>query len=411
MSDSETLVILGAGHAGGRAAAALRKKGYEGRIQLVGDETDPPYERPPLSKEALTEGADPLVNRINDEAFYRDNAIELLLGQRAEALDPAARHVTLERGTELGFDRLIFATGCRARTLPLPGAEHARVLTLRSAADCRRLAPLLKPGAKVVLIGGGFIGLEIAAGAAKLGCEVTVLEAQQNLLERALAPRVGAFMGKLHRDAGVDIATGVEVEQIVHGDSGSAVELADGRRFDADLVVLGVGAALNDEIARAGGLACDNGILVDAACRTAAEGVYAIGDVTHHENTHLARRVRLESWENAEIQADVVAQTILGEEAACSSVPWFWTDQHGVNLQLLGYGEIWDEEILRGDPEEGAFTALYLRDGRIVMAALANAGRERRPLKQLIEARAEVPAAQLAGSETSLRDLAKALKK
>lgn len=411
MSDSETLVILGAGHAGGRAAAALRKKGYQGRIQLVGDETDPPYERPPLSKEALTEGADPLINRINDEAFYRDNAIELLLGKAAESLDLSQRRVTLNGGTALPYDRLIVATGCRARSIPLPGAEHERVLTLRSAADCRRLAPLLKPGARVVLIGGGFIGLEVAAGAAKLGCDVTVLEAQANLLERVLAPRVAAFMAKLHSDAGIKLVTGAEVEEIVHGSAGSAVKLADGRSFDADVTILGVGAELNDELARGAGLACDNGILVDAACRTAAEGVYAIGDVTHHENAHLGRRLRLESWENAEIQADVVAQTVLGEEAACASVPWFWTDQHGVNLQLLGYGEPWEEEILRGEPEEGAFAALYLRDGRIVMAALANAGRERRPLKQLMEARAEVTAERLADPETSLRDLAKALKK
>ncbi|MEX2409084.1 MAG: oxidoreductase C-terminal domain-containing protein, partial [Rhodovibrionaceae bacterium] len=176
-------------------------------------------------------------------------------------------------------------------------------------------------------------------------------------------------------------------------------------------IVVGIGATLNDELAQEAGLDCENGILVDSACRTGAEGIYAIGDVTHHENLRLGRRLRLESWENAELQAEIAAAGILGQAAACDAVPWFWTDQHGVNLQLLGYGEAWDEEVLRGTPDDGAFAAFYLRDGRIVMAALANSGRERRPLKQLIESGAQVSAAELADSSTSLRDLAKRLTK
>lgn len=411
MPPQNRIVILGAGHAGGRAAAALRKKGFDGAIQLVGDETDPPYERPPLSKEALAEGADPLVNRINDDAFYADKDIELLLGTPAAGLDLDAKRVELAGAKgKLDYDSLIIATGCRARALPLPGADHERVLTLRSAADCRALRPLLVSGARVVLIGGGFIGLEVAASASKLGCAVSVLEAQPQLLGRALAPQVADFLAAQHRAAGVEIVTGAKVAEIRHGGSESEVRLADGRGFPAEVIVVGVGAALNDEMVRDAGLDCDNGILVDSACRTAADDVYAIGDIAHHENLRLGRRLRLESWENAELQAEIAAAGILGEEAVCNAVPWFWTDQHGVNLQLLGYGESWDEEVLRGKPEDGAFSALYLRDGRIVMAALANSGRDRRPLKQLMESGESFSAAQLADGETSLRDLAKRLK-
>ncbi len=410
MASQERVVILGAGHAGGRTAAALRKKGFAGRIQLIGDEVDPPYERPPLSKEALAEGADPLVNRIHDDAFYADNAIELLLGTAARGIDLPARRVALDgAGTGLDYDKLVIATGCRARVLPIPGAEHARVLTLRSAADNRRLRPLLRPGAAVVLIGGGFIGLEVAASAAKLGCSVTVLEAMPQLLGRALAPQVAEFIAAQHRAAGVEIFTSAQVAEIRHGDTASEVRLADGRSLPADVVVLGVGATLNDEIARDAGLACENGILVDSACRTSAEGVYAIGDVCHHENLRLGRRLRLESWENAELQAEIAARGLLGEEAACEALPWFWTDQHGVNLQVLGYGEPWDQEVLRGRPEDGAFVAFYLREGRIVMASLINSGRERRAVKQLMESGSAVAPELLADTGSALRDLAKRL--
>jgi 3-phenylpropionate/trans-cinnamate dioxygenase ferredoxin reductase subunit len=285
------------------------------------------------------------------------------------------------------------------------------VLTLRSAEDCRRLRPLLTSGARVVLIGGGFIGLEVAASASKLGCEVTVLEAAPRLLARALAPRVAGFMAETHRAAGVEIVTGAEVADIRHGAEASEVRLADGTSYPAEVVILGVGAALNDALAREAGLTCDDGVLVDSTCRAEAEGVYVIGDLARHENRRLGRRLRLESWENAELQAGIAAANLLGGDAVCDAVPWFWTDQHDVNLQLLGYGEDWDEEVLRARPEDGAFCAFYLRGGRMVMAALANAGRERRPAKQLIEAGAPVSADALTDESMKLRDLAKQLAK
>lgn len=402
------VVILGAGHAGGRAACALRKKGFEGRILLVGDESDPPYERPPLSKEALTEGADPLVNRIQDEDAYAAQDIELLLGTRAESLDLDARRVSLSNGgAPLSYDALILATGCRARQLPLEGAHHDRVLTLRSAADCRRLRPLLREGARVVLIGGGFIGLEVASSAAKLGCQVTVLEAAPLLLGRVLTPQVAGFLATAHRAAGVDIVIGADISEIRHGSEESEVRLADGRGFPADAIIVGVGASLNSELAEQAGLACQDGVLVDSTCRTAAGGVYAIGDIAMHENRHLGRSLRLESWENAELQADIAAANLVGETVDCDSVPWFWTDQQGINLQLLGTGESWEQEVLRGRPDDGAFCAFYLRKGRIVMAALTNSGRERRPVKQLMEADAAVPPEELQDADSRLRDIAK----
>jgi 3-phenylpropionate/trans-cinnamate dioxygenase ferredoxin reductase subunit len=404
---SRTVTIVGAGQAGARTAAALRKQGWQDRIVLLGEEADPPYERPPLSKEVLAKRADPLVGRIHAAEWYADNGVELRCGARVETVDAAAGRLTLADGTRVDFDVLVFATGCRARPLDCPGAELDGVLILRSADDARRLRPRLQPGARVVLVGGGFIGLELAASARTLGCEATVLEAQPQLLERALPERVADYMAARHRREGVDLRLGAGVAAF-EGQGGrlTAVRLADGAALPADVAVVGIGALPNVELAQTAGLRCDNGILTDETCRV-ADGVYAVGDCARFRDAWLGQPVRLESWENAELAPQAAAKAILGRPEPYGGVPWFWTDQYDLNLQLLGLKRPVEREVVRGDPQSDSFVLFGLAEGRVATAALVNAGRERRPLKQIVEQRLTVDPDALADPAVPLKQLAK----
>ncbi|WP_162906607.1 NAD(P)/FAD-dependent oxidoreductase [Algihabitans albus] len=402
-----TAVIVGAGQAGARTAAALRKQGWQDRILLLGAEEEPPYERPPLSKQVLTEDADPNAGGIYAPDWYADEAVELRVGCRVESLDPAARRLRLADGGVEGWDVLVLATGCEARRLSLPGAGLDGVVSLRTAADARALRSHLRPGADVVLIGGGFIGLEVAASARRRGCNATLLEMRPQLLERALPARLARYLAQRHRREGVDLRLGVGVAGF-EGDGGvRAVRLSDGTRLPADLVVVGVGGLPNVGLARAAGLPCDNGIRVDGACRV-AEDIYAVGDCACFDDSWSGRPVRLESWENAELAPQAAAKAILGGTERHGGVPWFWTDQYDLNLQLLGLKQPVAQEVLRGDPDSGSFCLLGLVEGRVTTAALVNAGRERRPLKRLIEARVALDPATLADIDRPLRDVVSA---
>jgi 3-phenylpropionate/trans-cinnamate dioxygenase ferredoxin reductase subunit len=400
------VVIVGAGQAGARASAALRKQGWQDRILLLGDEADPPYERPPLSKEVLAREADPLAGRLYAPEWYAEAGIELRTAAPVAALDPGARSLTLEDGTRLAWDKLVLATGCRARRLQVPGADLEGVLSLRTAADARRLRQELRPGARVALVGGGFIGLEVAASARALGCAVTVLEAQPQLLARALPATIAEFVAARHRREGVDLRLGVGVSRFEGEERVRGVRLADGSLVEADTVIVGIGGQPNVELAQAAGLACEDGIRVDAACR-AVEDIYAVGDCARFEDAWSGRAVRLESWENAELGPQAAAKAILGNAEPYGGLPWFWTDQYDLNLQLLGHKQPVEQEVLRGDPDSGSFCLFGLNDGRVATAALVGAGRERRPVKQLIEARLPVEAAALADPDTPLKQLAK----
>ncbi len=408
------VVIVGAGHAGGRCALALRKKGYISPISLLGAEAEPPYERPPLSKAVLAKGSDPLDARLTGPDALADAGIRWLGGRAVTALDLAGRRVTLADGAVVPYASLVLATGARPRVLSVPGVDLAGVMTLRSAADARALRSRLTGGARVVLVGGGFIGLEVAASARALGCAVTVVESGPALLGRVLPAPLAAVVARLHQAQGVTLLTDARLEAFAPDTASgalSAVHLADGRRLDADVAVLGVGAEPNTELAMAAGLACHNGIVVDSRCRTAMPGVYAIGDVANHLNTRLDRRLRLESWDNAERQADLVAGIIAGTapaDAVNDALPWFWTDQFDLNLQILGMADDWDRCIERGVPGKGPAVAVFLKQSVPVMAVLFNAGRERRPLKALIDAGLPVDPARLADTGTPLRQLSHA---
>ncbi|SMF53331.1 3-phenylpropionate/trans-cinnamate dioxygenase ferredoxin reductase subunit [Tistlia consotensis] len=405
---SETAVIVGAGQAGGRTAQALRRQGWQGRILLLGAEPEAPYERPPLSKEVLAEGADPLKAALFKPGQLEELGIELETGLTVEALEVGARRLTCAGGRHVKWDRLVLATGARPRRLACPGAELPGVHLLRSAADARALAPELTEGRELLLVGGGFIGLEVAASARRRGCRVTVVEAAPHLIGRALGPKVSRHLRQLHIERGVHIRLSGQVAAFEGRDRLEGVVLADGTRMAAEVAVVGIGCTAEDGLARAAGLDCDDGILTDAFAATSAPGVWAVGDCTRHENVWLGRRVRLESWENAELAPQIAAKAICGKPEPYSVVPWFWTDQYELNLQLLGLTAFEGELVWRGTPLAGPAIAFEIEHGLLRGAALFDAGRERRPLRQLIEQRVRVRADSLADPAVSLRDLAKA---
>jgi NADPH-dependent 2,4-dienoyl-CoA reductase/sulfur reductase-like enzyme len=400
------ILIIGAGQAGGRAAEALRIAGHTGPVTLVGDEGDPPYERPALSKGVLLGEEPPESTHIHPRDHWRAKDIELICGVRAEAIAPASRSVLFSDGTRLDYLHLILATGSRVR--PMIGVDDSLggVHYLRTMADCKRLAKDLQPGRRLVVIGGGFIGLEVASSAAKLGLSVTVLERQASLLERALPPDIAAAVEGMHRAKGVEVRLGATVSALRGKGTVSAVTLADGTEIPADVVVIGIGIIPNTELAEGAGAASADGVVTDEFGRTSVEGLWAAGDVTSHYNPVLDRRVRLESWQNAQNQAIAVAKNIIGTPVAYAEVPWFWSDQHGVNIQMVGLAAPGARTVWRGDPAAGRAVAFSTIDERIVCATAFNSGGEIRFARKLIESRMRVGARALADSGTKLKDLA-----
>jgi len=412
---STRILIIGAGQAGGRAAEALRQAGYAGPVTLVGDEAEPPYERPALSKEVLIGAATPESTCIHSREHWRAKGIEVVCGVRAEAIAPASRSVMFSDGTRLDYGQLILATGSRVR--PLIGVDDTLggVHYLRTIEDAKRLAKDLVPGKRVVVIGGGFIGLEVASSASKLGLSVTVVERQPALLERALPADIAAAVERLHRAHGVEFRLGAGVSALIGGANGNgnsvrrvcAAGLSDGTELPADLVVIGIGIIPNTEIAEGAGAESADGVVTDEFGRTSVEGVWAAGDVTSHYNPLLGRRVRLESWQNAQNQAIAVARNIAtGNPVPYAEVPWFWSDEHGVNIQMAGMAEPGAQTVWRGDPAAGRAMAFSTLDGRIVCATAFNAGGEIRFARKLIESRAPVAAGVLADPTRKLKDLA-----
>lgn len=378
------LLIVGGGHAAGRAAGALRDAGYGESIYLIGDETLPPYERPPLSKEVLTKNVDPMAATIYPEKFYEKNSIRLFLGSPVSGLDLKSRTVVVGQ-SKFSYSRLLFCTGSRPRLLEAGGEGVKDVLYLRSAADALALRSRLEVGSRIVLVGGGYIGLEVASSAVARGCSVTVLEAGPQILGRGISAEIAAVVGAVHRCHGVTIRTSVKIERIIRSRVGLLLECSDGSRYPADLVVAGIGAVPNIEVCSAAGISCGNGILTDEFGRTEAPNVYAAGDVACRNSPRAGRHIRLESWENAEVQAAIIAQNLLDARISCDSIPWFWTDQYDLNLQVLGIRDKWDEIVVRGDVDNGSGSIFYLRDKKIVSAELLNSGRDRRAVKSLME--------------------------
>jgi NADPH-dependent 2,4-dienoyl-CoA reductase/sulfur reductase-like enzyme len=401
----ERTVIIGAGQAGARAAEALRGAGFNGEVLLLGDEAHEPYERPALSKAVLL-GEEPAARTlIHPRQWYAAQKIELRTGTRVEAIAPVRQTVLTAQGERIEYSSLLLCTGSRVR--PLAGANEALggVHYLRTIADSERLAAELKPGRRLVVIGGGFIGLEVASSAVKRGMAVTVVERQDALLDRALPAGISSHVESLHRRHGVAIRLGAAVARIQGRETVESVILADGSELAADLVVVGIGIIPNTELAEAAGAQSSDGIVVDEYCRTSVANIYAAGDATSHYNPLLGRRIRLESWQNAQNQAIAAARNIAGSPAPYAEVPWFWSDQLGRNIQMVGLAEPGLEIVWRGDPDAGRCMALGLREGCVRLAVAFDLGADIRHARRLIETRTPVPAPRLADAGSKLKDL------
>jgi 3-phenylpropionate/trans-cinnamate dioxygenase ferredoxin reductase component len=400
-----TFTIVGANLAGGRAAEALRGLGFDGRVIMIGAEPYPPYERPPLSKAVLLGKQEPDEAYLRPLADWADLDIELRLGARVTQLLPAERAVGLAGGEHVPADKVLLCTGGRPRRLAVEGAELAGVHYLRDIDDALAVRAELVDGASVVVVGAGFIGAEVAACARESGCEVTVLEVAEVPLWRVLGRELGQLIARAHRDRGVDLRAGVGVDRIEGDTRARAVVSTDGRVIEADVVVVGVGIDPATELAELAGIETGNGILVDELCRTSLEGVYAAGDVASHPNPILGERLRLEHWQNAQNQAMAAARSMLGGTEAFAEIPWFWSDQYDLNLQIAGHPRATDSVVWRGDRDGFDFSAFYLRDGVLVGVVAVNRGREVRAAVRLIESRAVVAPEELADQSVDLRKI------
>lgn len=405
MSTPESIVIVGAGLAGAKAAETLREEGYEGRLVLVGDESERPYERPPLSKDYLRGEAGLDKVRVHEAGFYAEHAIELRAGAPVTAIDTTGRTVTLAGGEDLAWDRLLLATGAEPRRLPVPGADLEGVLYLRTLADSERLRAALGAGGRLVVVGAGWIGSEAAASARALGVEVTLLERLAVPLENVLGPTVGGLYADLHREHGVELLTGTGLEAIEGAGRAERVRLAGGRTIDCSAVLIGVGVAPRTALAEAAGLAVDDGILVDATLRTSAPGVYAAGDVANAEHPFYGRRVRVEHWANALNQGPVAARNMLGGEEPYDRIPYFFSDQYEVGMEYSGLAHGSDEVVIRGDLAARELIAFWIADGRVAAGMNVNVWAVNDAVQSLIRSRAPIDPVRLRDRDVPLEAL------
>jgi 3-phenylpropionate/trans-cinnamate dioxygenase ferredoxin reductase subunit len=403
-----TFVILGASLAGGTAAATLREEGFDGRIVLVGEEPQPPYERPPLSKKYL-QGQQPFERcLVRPPDFYEANGIETRFGVRATRVDPAGRTVELADGGRLAYDKVLVTTGARNRCLPIPGLDLPGVYGLRSVAEADRIAAEARPGRKAVVVGMGFIGAEVAASLRQLGLAVTAIEFFKVPLFRVLGEEVGRAIAGLHGDHGVNLVFEDSVVAFEGAGQVERVVTQAGRRIDCDFAVVGLGVEPAAEVVAGTGVTLDNGIVVDAYCRTSVDGIYAAGDVANHYHPVFERQVRVEHWQNALQQGAAAARSMLGKGEPYAEVHWFWSDQYDANLQYAGFHTEWDELVLRGSLEGRRFVAFYLKEGRVLAAAAMNQGRDLRRTLPVIAARVQVDVGRLRDENVDLRTLAEA---
>ncbi len=403
---TERVVIAGAGHASGQVVASLRQHKFDGEIVLVGDEPYLPYQRPPLSKKYLAGelGAERLY--VKPESFYDDPAITLQLSTSIAAIDREARCLKIEDGEDITYDKLVISTGSRVRQLPIEGTDLKRVHYLRNIADVDGIRDDMEAGRKLVIIGAGYIGLEVAAVAQQAGLNVTVVEMADRVMSRVVSPEISDFYLIEHTNQGVRFRLSTGISSLNGKKRVKSVTTSEGEKIPADLVVIGVGILPNTELANAAGLDVDNGIVVDDHCLTSDPDIYAAGDCTSHPNVIYDRRLRLESVHNAVEQAKTAAANICGQDVSYAQVPWFWSDQYDLKLQIAGLSEGYDDVVIRGNPAERSFSCLYLRDGRLIAVDAINAPRDFVHSKQLIADHAEMAAKRLADPETPLKDLA-----
>jgi 3-phenylpropionate/trans-cinnamate dioxygenase ferredoxin reductase component len=401
----QTFVIVGAGLAGAKAAETLREEGFDGRVVLIGAEPERPYERPPLTKDYLRSESPREKAYVHPEPFYGEHDIELITGAAVTALDPGRSQVTLEDGRELGYERLLLATGAEPRRLPIPGADLDGIHYLRTLADCDALRGRLEAGGKVVVIGAGWIGAEFAASARQRGAEVTVIAPASVPLERVLGAEVGAVYRDLHRDHGVELLLGASVEAFEGDGSVQRVRTSDGRTIDCDFAVVGIGVVPRVELAETAGLRIDNGIMVDQRLATSAPHVYAAGDVANAWHPFYDRLVRVEHWSNALNQGPAAARAMLGLDVVYDRTPYFFSDQYDVGMEYSGLATEWDEVVFRGDPAGREFVAFWLREGLVVAGMNVNVWDVNEQLQALIRSRRTVDAATLADRDTPLESL------
>lgn len=386
---SEHVVILGSGHAGVGVAAGLRTRKWDGSIVLVDSDETIPYERPPLSKELLAPGAPGEPTLLRKESYYEAHGIERVHGT-AVAIDRRRRELVLADGRTVPYGKLVLATGSTPRRLTAPGADLDGVALLKTLHDARRLAGELAPRRRVVVIGAGYIGLEVAAAAAKVGCSVTVLEFQDRVMSRVTSEPVSRFFEDLHRQAGVEFRFGAVVTGFEGVGRVEWVLTNDGARYPADVVVAGIGVVPEQGLAEAAGLDVKDGVLVDSAGRTSDPAIYAAGDVTRSAGTYDGASQRLECIQNARAQAEIVAASIAGTTPPKPEAPWFWTVQHGVRLQTAGIRRPEDDVIVRGEPKNGRFTVVYLREGRFAAADTVGSLTDFNAAKRLIAEQARL---------------------
>ena len=400
------VVIVGGGHGGAQAAVALRTQKFAGTIAIVGDEPELPYERPPLSKEYFAGEKEFERIQLRPAKYWDEREVRLLLGTRVVGVDPAARTVVTDGGETIGYGKLVWATGGSPRMLPIPGGDLPGVQGVRTKADADAMKAASETADQIVVIGGGYIGLEAAAVLRKAGRKVVLLEALDRVLARVAGEQLSRFYEQEHRDHGVDLRLGVQVEAIEGETRATGVRLSTGEVIPADLVIVGIGIVPATQPLIAAGATGGNGVLVDRLCRTSLPDIYAIGDCAAHENDFAEGAViRLESVQNANDQANVVAKHICGEEAPYHAIPWFWSNQYDLKLQTAGLSTGHDQTVLRGDIAGRSFSIVYLKEGRVIALDCVNATKDYVQGRMIVTAGLQATAEQLADVETPLKAL------
>ncbi len=400
-------VIVGAGQAGARAAQAMRGAGYEGPIKLIGDERTTPYERPPLSKEFLTSDGSHPPSHVLPPEFFSSERIDLRMGARVAKIEPARHRLECDDGVELSYDRLLLATGSRARTLDLPGITLEGVFTLRDMSDAAGIRERLRSESRLVVVGGGFLGLEVAASARRCGLEVTVLEREGEVLQRVLPTEIGGYLAALHRNSGVEVRCGVNVASFDGADRLEGVRLDTGEYFPTPFALVSVGGVPNTEFAAGAGIDLSNGIGVNEYGETGVTDIFAAGEVTRHPSPMAPKPVRLESWQVAQNQSVCAARTLCGQPEAYREVPWFWSDQYDVNLQMAGFPTDEDDVYYRGERQSGRWLAAYFRGGELCGAVASNSGSDMRAVRKLLATGARIDPEQLTDPGQKLKELLK----
>ena len=403
-SSSQTFAIVGAGLTGAKAAETLRNEGFDGRVVLIGDEPERPYERPPLSKDYLR-GESESRPFVHDQSFYADNGIELWHSTRATGVDTGFRELLLEGDRRLGYDRLLIATGALPRRLDVPGTELDGIHYLRTLTDSRRIGERVEAGQRLVVIGSGWIGAEVAASARQKGCEVTMLEMAALPLERALGPELGRIYRDLHRDHGVEFLPETTVVRFEGQTSVERVITADDASLETEFVVVGIGVAPRTGLVETAGLRVDNGIVVDEQLQTSAPDVFAAGDVASVRHPFYERHIRVEHWDTALHHGPVAARNMLGQAEVYDRIPYFFSDQYETGMEYSGHATEWDEVVFRGDVAAREFIAFWLKDERLVAGMNMNVWDVSDPIRDLIRSRRKLDADELADSDLPLSQL------